>query len=175
VKPTEDATIERQYARTMGSERRHSRETGGERQHPKKTDDETDRWRRAMTRRDRPGDPDRPAANADSPDLPAGWCQRRNDDGTVAFVREGGEIRLSATRENDAWRVTGHQRTGEAQHDCSIGGAPTRAEAVRCLFDAMERINAAMADSDWNARICLVEAVDGVCRRDAGMTEHLVR
>jgi len=161
VKPTEDATI--------GEKRRRDSEQ------VQAADSETNRWRRAMTRRDRPDDAGEVTVSPDAPYLPSGWCRRRDDTDEVAFVREGGEMRLSATRENGAWRLTGTQRSGEAEHDCRIGGAPTRAEALRCLFDAMERINDRLSDADWGARICLDSAVQDTCKYDAEATDHLVR
>ncbi|WP_135821217.1 hypothetical protein [Halostella litorea] len=160
MKPTEDATIGRQRER--------------DRKRVPDSDAETDRLRRAMTRRDRPSAPDEPAAVPDAPDLPSGWTRRRNGDDEITFVREGGELRLSATRENGAWHLSGRQRTGEAEHDFRVGGVSTRDEALRCLFDAMERVNAAMAECDWNGRICLSTAVDGVCRHDSGSIGRLV-
>jgi len=128
-----------------------------------------------MTRRDRPADAGQVTVSSDVPDLPSGWCRRRDDADGIAFVREGGELRLSATRENGAWRLTGTQRSGEAEHDCRIGGAATRAGALRCLFDAMERVNDRLADADWGARICLDSAVRDACRYDAGTIEHVVK
>ncbi|WP_121820596.1 hypothetical protein [Halostella salina] len=155
MKPTEDATIERQNARVA--------------------DRDPERWRRAMTRRDRPAGPGALVGVPDAPDLPSGWCRREGSEDEVVFVREGGQLRVSARPEGNAWRIYGRQRSGEAEHVTAVGGVSTREEALRCLVDAMERINDTLATADWDGRICLTDAVDGVCEHDASAIDHLVQ
>lgn len=135
-----------------------------------------DRWRRAMTRRDRPADAERVIGDIDAFDLPSSWCRCTATNDEFEFVREGRGLRLIAkVGDGGNWRVSARQRTGETEHQWCVGGAATRAEALRCLYDAMERINAALAETDWNGRICVSEVLDGVCDRDPATVDHIVQ
>lgn len=127
-----------------------------------------------MTRRDHQEERS-VTAGSDGPDLPSGWAVRPDGDDEIVLVRDGGELALTATRENGVWKICGVQRSGEARHVTDIGAVSTRDDAMRRLFSCMERINAELERVGWDKRICLSEAVEDVCKRDAATMKHIVQ
>jgi len=127
-----------------------------------------------MTRRDHQEERS-VTAGSDGPGLPSGWAVRPNDDGEIVLVRDGGELALTATRENGVWRIHGVQQNGEARHVTDIGAVSTRDDAMRQLFSCMERVNTKLERAGPDNHICLVDAVEDVCKHDAATMKHIVQ
>ncbi|NHN46917.1 hypothetical protein G9464_04810 [Halostella sp. JP-L12] len=145
------------------------------RERPDDADPGSDRWRRAMARRDR-ATVEAVYSAADQPDLPCGWSARPGGDG-IGFARHAGErYVVSAERTPDGvWCLRAEQSADEQTYGIEVGGAPTRERALRGLFECMERINAALDDVGLDGHVCLADVLDGVCRYEAGRLAHIVQ
>lgn len=136
----------------------------------------TDRWRRAMTRRDRPHAEGVFSAD-DSPDLPCGWTRRAASDDYVALGRDVGEDYLvCAERTGDGiWDLYAVQSVEAHSYRYPLGGAPTRDRAVRRLIDCAERINAALDEVGLDGHLCLADVLADVCPYETEQLTHMVQ
>ena len=136
----------------------------------------TERWRRAMTRRDRPSVEGVYSA-PDSPDLPCGWTRRAASDDRIAFGRDAGEDYLVCAERTDdgVWNLYASQSVETQSYRHGLGGAPTRDRAVRRLIDCTERINAALDDVGLDGHVCLADVLDDVCPYETGKLAHMVQ
>lgn len=136
----------------------------------------TERWRRAMTRRDRPN-AEWAYSALDPPDLPCGWTRRAAGDDRVAFGRDAGEDYVVCAERTDdgVWNLYVTQSVETESYRYELGGATTREGAVRRLIDSMERINVALDEVGLDGHVCLANVLDDVCPYETGRLAHMVQ
>jgi hypothetical protein len=136
----------------------------------------TERWRRAMTRRDRPTVGGLYSA-PDPPDLPCSWTRRAASDDRVAFSRGAGEDYVVCAERTDegVWNLYATQSVETESYRFVLGGAATRDRAVRRLIDCTERINAALDDVGLDGHVCLADVLGDVCSYETERLAHVVQ